>query len=78
MYTWIFIHISRQDLEQVEASKKVYWSFSIIGLILALLLIYNAVILGRFWPFFSFIVLSLLVSIVQFLRLILTRSVQLQ
>jgi len=70
-----FLKISKRELNRVEASKLVYWSFTVLGICLGLLQIYNAVVLETFWPFFTFIVFSLLVAIVQFLRLILTRSV---
>jgi len=70
-----FLKISKRELNRVEASKLVYWTFTILGIGLGLLQIYNIVVLKTFWPFFTFVVFSLLVAIVQFLRLILTRSV---
>ncbi|MDE2235525.1 MAG: hypothetical protein KGL13_10225 [Gammaproteobacteria bacterium] len=78
LYSRTFLGISKRELRKVEASRLVYWTFSALGIALGLLQIYNAAALGKFWPVFTFIVASLLVSIVQFLRLILTRSVQLQ
>ena len=78
LYSRTFLGMSKRELRRVEASSLVYWSFSVLGIVLGLLQIYNAAALGKFWPLFTFIVASLLVSIVQFLRLILTRSVQLQ
>lgn len=71
-----FIKISKRELKRVEASRLVYWTFTVLGIGLGLLQIYNTVILKSFWPLFTFIVFSLLVAIVQFLRLILTRSVE--
>jgi hypothetical protein len=73
-----FLKISKRELKRVEASRYVYWTFTVLGVGLGLLQIYNALVLKSFWPFFTFIVFSLLVAIVQFLRLILTRSVQTQ
>jgi hypothetical protein len=75
LFSRAFLGISKRELSRVEASRMVYWTFSTLGLALGLLQIYNTAALGKFWPLFIFIVASLLVSIVQFLRLILTRSV---
>ncbi|HVC37531.1 MAG TPA: hypothetical protein VNF46_03920 [Gammaproteobacteria bacterium] len=70
-----FLKISKRELNRVEASRVFYWTFTVLGFGLGLLQIYNAVVLEAFWPLFTLIVFSLLVAIVQFLRLILTRSV---
>lgn len=75
MYTWMFLRISNRELERVEASKPVFWSFASLGFLFCLLLAYNAVTLDRFWPFFAFIVTALLVTLVQFIRFIFARSV---
>ena len=75
MFSRMFLGISKRELKRVEASKAVFWSFSAAGLVLCLLLAYNVLVLDAFWPFFAFIVSALLVTLVQFIRFILTRSV---
>lgn len=70
-----FLAMPGRELKRVEASKAVFWSFSAAGLVLGLLLAYNAAVLLQFWPFFTFVVSALLVSLVQFIRFILSRSV---
>jgi len=76
MFTGTFIRIPWRELRRVEASRALFWSFSAVGLGFCLLLAYNAAVLERFWPFFAFIVSALLVTLVQFIRFILARSVQ--
>ena len=75
MFSRVFLKIPGRELRRVEASKSVFWSFFAAGLVLCVLLVYNALVLDAFWPFFAFIVSALLVTLVQFIRFILTRSV---
>ena len=74
-FCWMFLRMSSRELERVEASKPVFWSFSGLGFLFCLLLAYNAISLDQFWPYFAFIVTALLVTLVQFIRFIFTRSV---
>ncbi|HEV2333084.1 MAG TPA: hypothetical protein VGV16_07970 [Gammaproteobacteria bacterium] len=75
LFSRTFLRIPGRELKRVEASKAIFWSFSAVGFAFCLLLVYNVAILDRFWPFFTFVVCALLVTLVQFIRFILTRSV---
>ena len=76
IFSWTFLNIPGRELRRVEASPSVYWSFSALGLLMCALEAYNALLLGAFWPLFAFVVSALLVTLVQFLRFIFTRSVK--
>lgn len=71
-----FLKIPGRELKRVDASGRIYWSFTGVGLLLSLLLAYNALLPGAFWPIYAFIVASLLVTLIQFIRFIFARSVR--
>jgi len=50
-----------------------FYLFATLGIATNLLQLYNAALLGAFWPFFSGIVVQLLTGIFQFARMILLR-----
>jgi len=76
LFSRSFVKLPGRELKRVDASRRLYWSFSSLGLGLCLLLAYNAAVSGAFWPLFGFIVASLLVTLVQFIRFIFARSVR--
>ncbi|HLW73656.1 MAG TPA: hypothetical protein VKT74_01155 [Gammaproteobacteria bacterium] len=75
LFAHSFLAMNKDELERVEASRIIFWSFTSLGMVQGLFLIYNALALGAFWPFFLFIGSALLVAMLQFIRFILARSV---
>lgn len=69
-----FSALPAQQLQASPSSKPVFYSLSVIGLGVILLQLYNIVGLHQFWPFFSTIVVGLLASTLQFMRMILSRQ----
>ena len=66
----------RLDLQQIRSgsgTRLVFYLFGTLGIAANLLQLYNAAVLGIFWPFFSSIVVQLLTGIFQFSRMILLR-----
>jgi hypothetical protein len=66
----------RLDLRQIQSgrvTRLVFYLFGALGIAANLLQLYNAALLGAFWPFFSGIVVQLLTGIFQFARMILLR-----
>jgi hypothetical protein len=66
----------RLDLQQIRSgpgTRLVFYLFGTLGIAANLLQLYNAAVLGTFWPFFSGIVVQLLTGIFQFSRMILLR-----
>jgi hypothetical protein len=51
----------------------IFFLFTTLGTAATLLQLYNAVLLGAFWPFFTGIVLQLIAAMVQFARMIVSR-----
>lgn len=76
VFSWMFLRLPGRELRRVEASPRIYWSVSAAGLLMCGLEEYNSLMLGAFWLLYAFIVAALLVSLLQFLRFIFTRSVK--
>ena len=66
----------RLDLRQIQTgrvTRLVFYLFGTLGIAANLLQLYNAAVLGAFWPFFCGIVVQLLTGTFQFARMILLR-----
>ena len=61
----------RQLQSYGRATHFVFYLFGILGTAVTLLQLYNAAILGAFWPFFTGIVFQLTAAMFQFMRIIL-------
>ena len=64
----------RQLQSYGRATHFVFYLFGILGTAVTLLQLYNAAILGAFWPFFTGIVFQLTGAMFQFMRIILMPS----
>jgi hypothetical protein len=64
----------RLDVQQVQrehATRFVFYLFGMFGIASNLLQLYNAAVLGAFWPFFAGIVFEVITALFQFARMIL-------
>ena len=68
-----FRSFPRDELQAAAASKVSFYGVSVIALASALLQIYNVLTARAFWPFFSLVVVAILASTLQFVRMVLTR-----
>lgn len=68
-----FTAFARHDLENAGASRSIFYGGMIAGFAMTLLQLFNVFVWCDFWPFFAAIVLSILASTLQFVRLILNR-----
>lgn len=68
-----FRRFPADELERTGASPAIFYASSALGFAVVALELGNAALLAAFWPFFLAIVLSLLISMLQFVRLILAR-----
>ena len=74
-------HSDDEDVSWVESAadangritRLLFYLFGTLGIATSLLQLYNAALLGAFWPFFTGVVVQLLIGIVQFARMILLR-----
>ena len=71
--TKMFRRLDLQRIRSGPGSRLVFYLFGTLGIAANLLQLYNAAVLGIFWPFFSGIVVQLLTGIFQFSRMILLR-----
>ena len=71
--TKMFRRLDLQRIRSGPGSRLVFYVFGTLGIAANLLQLYNAAVLGIFWPFFSGIVVQLLTGIFQFSRMILLR-----
>jgi hypothetical protein len=69
----IFRRLDPQQLKREHATDFVFYVLGTIGTATTLLQLYNAIIPGVFWPFFTGIVVQLVTATVQFTRIILVR-----
>ena len=67
----IFRRFDRQQLQSAHATGFVFYLSAILGTAATLLQLYNAAVLGTFWPFFTGIVVQLVAAMFQFARIIL-------
>jgi hypothetical protein len=68
--TMAFLRFGLQRLQGAPANF-VFYLFATLGTAATLLQLYNAALLGAFWPFFTGIVLQLVAAMFQFARMIL-------
>ena len=71
--TKMFRRLDLQRIRSGPGTRLVFYVFGTLGIAANLLQLYNAAVLGIFWPFFSGIVVQLLSGIFQFSRMILLR-----
>jgi hypothetical protein len=67
-------YFRRLDVRQVQrerATRFVFYLFGMFGIAANLLQLYNAALLGEFWPFFTVIVFQIITALFQFARMIL-------
>jgi hypothetical protein len=65
-----FQRISTSELNQSSRPRIVFYPVSSAGAALVILMIYNTIALGAFWPFFAAIIFSMMAAVLQFIRLI--------
>lgn len=65
--------VSANELDRSDRGRVVFYTTSAVGAASILLLLYNAIVLGAFWPFLAAIVFSMLAALLQFVRLVLLR-----
>ena len=71
----IFRRLHLRQLQSYgRATHFVFYLFGILGTAVTLLQLYNAAILGAFWPFFTGIIFQLTGAMFQFMRIILMPS----
>lgn len=68
-----FAQFSTTELEAAGSSRLVFYPGALLGLVITALQFVNIAALHAFWPFFSAIVVAMLASTLQFVRLILNR-----
>jgi hypothetical protein len=62
--------LSSEEFRKGGGSYLVFYSGSLLGIIITLLQLYNAIVLKTFWPFFAAIAGQLLLGMVQFVLLV--------
>lgn len=67
-----FARFPAEELQRTHANPRLFYAISGVGFAVVLLQIVNAALLAQFWPFFVAVASSQLVSLLQFVRLILT------
>jgi len=71
--TKMFRRLDLREIQRERVTRFVFYLFGTLGIAANLLQLYNAALLGVFWPFFTGIVVQLLTAIFQFARMILLR-----
>jgi hypothetical protein len=69
--TKIFRRLDLRQIQSERATRFVFYLFGTFGTAAILLQLYNAALLGAFWPFFTGIVFQLATAMFQFTRMIL-------
>jgi len=69
----LFRRLDLREIQRERVTRFVFYLFGTLGIAANLLQLYNAALLGVFWPFFTGIVVQLLTAIFQFARMILLR-----
>lgn len=65
--------VPAKELDRPDGSRMVFYSTGAVGVAAILLLLYNTVRLGAFWPFLAALVVSMLAALLQFVRLVFLR-----
>lgn len=71
--TKMFRRLNLQQIQSGRFTRIVFYLFGAFGIAANLLQLYNAALLGAFWPFFCGVVFQLLTGTAQFARMILLR-----
>jgi hypothetical protein len=66
--------LPKGELEAAGGSRLRTWAVAIAGNSIGLLLVYNAIFLCAFWPFFTGIIAAMMAAILQVALIILHRS----
>ena len=66
-----FRRLDLQEIKRERLTPVVFYVFAAVGVPVLLLQLYNAALLGAFWPFFTAIVFQLIAAVFQFARMIL-------
>jgi hypothetical protein len=69
--TKYFRRLDARQLQRERATRSVFYLFGVFGIAANLLQLYNAALLGVFWPFFTLIVFQVITALFQFARMIL-------
>jgi drug/metabolite transporter (DMT)-like permease len=67
----VFRRLDPQQLQSARATRLVFYVSATLGIGATFLQLYNAALLGAFWPFFTGIVVQLIAAMFQFARIIL-------
>ena len=70
----IFRRLDLRELQNSRLAWFVFYLFGILAIAATLLQVYNAIVLGEFWPFFTAITVILTAAIAQFMKIILISS----
>jgi len=70
----IFRRLDLRELQNSRVAWFVFYLFGILGIAATVLQVYNAIVLGAFWPFFTVITYTLTAAIAQFMKIILISS----
>jgi len=65
--------VPASELSRAERSTAIFYTTAAVGAASIVLLVYNAILLGAFWPFFTAVVVSMLAALLQFVRLVFLR-----
>ena len=65
-----FRRFAPEELARAGASRAVFYTSTTMGLLTVLLQLFNAAVLASFWPFLYAVLASILVALLQFVRLI--------
>jgi hypothetical protein len=68
-----FLRFPAEELRRTGASRAIFYASNTVGFALIALQVANATVIAEFWPFLLTVVLSILISLLQFVRLILSR-----
>jgi hypothetical protein len=67
-------HFSREEFAAAGGSRIAFFSSSVVGVVVTLLQLYNAIALKTFWPFFAAVATLLLLAMLQFVLLVAARE----
>ena len=67
----IFRRLDLREVKRERLTRLVFYVFGTVGAAVILLQLYNIVLVGTFWPFFTVIVFQLIAAVFQFARMIL-------
>ena len=71
---WGMSRVQANELDRPGGSRAIFYATGAAGAASILLLVYNAIQLGAFWPFLTAVVVSMLAALLQFVRLVFLRA----